>query len=334
MVRDAYASSLDHQNDRLDKRIQRLANTRPNLQNAERVMESILPVKGMMEPHHVPESSVEWVLLPHETLAWLQTAYPRMFSIHAGAKEGGVQDWWEGLRSSPSGQELWGLHPWLQRRTFQYLKFHVSLMLFDDAGPISNTSSSYVCVFYSLLGVGSDKQTRFLMATGLTGAHVEDKSWAPLMESFEKLAETKPEGVWGGILLFFGADLEYVCNKLGLPHFNAAEDMCSLGLANTTTMPHNNYHDDAEWRGTEVDNTTFLERLRRPLHACVAHPWFNIFTYRQDLLHMCHHQGVSSHFCANIQKRTGEELEKVGTPLPVAVSQCIQCGHGKVAHSG
>ena len=48
----------------------------------------------------VPESSVEWVLLPHEKLAWLQTACPRMFIIHAGAKEGGVQDWWEGLRSS------------------------------------------------------------------------------------------------------------------------------------------------------------------------------------------------------------------------------------------
>ena len=127
-----------------------------------------------------------------------------MFSIHAGAKEGGVEDWWEELRSSPSGKELWGLHPWLQRRTPQDLKSHVPLMMFDDAGPISNTSSSYARVFYSLLGVGSDKQTRFLMATGLTGAHVEDKSWAPLMESFEKLTDTKPEGVWGGILLFFG----------------------------------------------------------------------------------------------------------------------------------
>ena len=105
----------------------------------------------------VPESSVEWVLLPHETLAWLQTACPRMFSIHAGAKEGGVQDWWEGLRSSQSGKELWSLHPWLQRRTPQDLKFHVALMMFDDAGSISNISSNYVWVFYSLLGVGSDK---------------------------------------------------------------------------------------------------------------------------------------------------------------------------------
>ena len=169
VVRDAYASSLDHQNDRLDKRIQRLANTRPNLQNAERVMESILPLQGMMEPHHVPQSSVEWVLLPHETLAWLQTAYPKRFSIHAGAKEGGVQDWWEGLRSSQSGKELWSLHSWLQRRTPQDLKFHVPLMMFDDAGPISNTSSSYVCVFYSLLGVGSDKQTRSSWQQGSQG---------------------------------------------------------------------------------------------------------------------------------------------------------------------
>ena len=102
------------------------------------------------------------------------------------------------------------------------------------------------------------------------------------------------------MLLFFTGDLDYVSNVLGLPHFNSKENPCSLCLANTTNLQHNDWSQTAAWRGTEVNNLTCRARLRRPLHPLVAHPMFNYQTYRHDLLHMADHHGVISHVCANI----------------------------------
>ena len=69
------------------------------------------------------------------------------------------------------------------------LKWHLPLMLFDDAGPTSQTSSTFVRCLYSLLGVGSEGETRFLVATSLKEQGLPDESWTPLMNSFEELAQ-------------------------------------------------------------------------------------------------------------------------------------------------
>ena len=101
------------------------------------------------------------------------------------------------------------------------------------------------------------------------------------------------------MLVVWGADMDYTCNMLGLPHFNRRA-MCRLCLANTSTMPFNNFHHDAGWQGTRVDNTTFMNRLRQPLHPVVSHPWLNMFSYRRCALHMFDHHGLASHVIANI----------------------------------
>ena len=72
-----------------------------------------------------------------------------------------------------------------------------------------------------------------------------------------------------------GGDLDYTSNTLGLPHHNNAQDMCTLCLANTSDAPHNNFHQDAPWRSTIVDNETYLARVRQPRHPLVAHSLFN-----------------------------------------------------------
>ena len=100
------------------------------------------------------------------------------------------------------------------------------------------------------------------------------------MESFGKLAEPIDMHSWGGILLCVGADLDYICNVGGLPHYNATVNMCVCCLANTTDAPHNNFHQDAAWRRTVVDNNAFLARIRRPMHDLARHEVFNRYTYR------------------------------------------------------
>eukprot|EP00974_Lingulodinium_polyedra_P111157 10750322-Lingulodinium_polyedra.AAC.1 len=52
-----------------------------------------------------------------------------------GAPEEGIQGWWEQLAASNVGQQFWQLHPWLKDRCPADLKFHLPLMVFDDAGP-------------------------------------------------------------------------------------------------------------------------------------------------------------------------------------------------------
>ena len=135
-----------------------------------------------------------------------------------GAKPGGVQGFWENFKSSAAGKRMWRLHPWLQGREPSDLRWHLPLMLFDDAGPVSNISSTFVRCWYSVLGIGSDRETRYLCATGLKEASAtEDKSWSVIISQFGHLAQPAAAGSWGGILLFIGADMEYMCNMLGMP---------------------------------------------------------------------------------------------------------------------
>ena len=48
------------------------------------------------------------------------------------------------------------------------------------------------------------------------------------------------------------------------------------------------------------DNVRFMADFRMPLHPLVAHPWFNMHSYRFDLLHMMDHHGITSNIVANI----------------------------------
>lgn len=285
---------------RVDPRILRLAQTRSHGQRSRQVIDSILPMDGVLQTLRVPDSAVEHVLLPRTSFDWLQDNHPRRFEVHFGAKEGGVSDWWASLASSTQGQELWQMHPWLRGRTPEDLQYHVPVCVFDDAGPVSNSQSAYVRQWFSILGQGSDRETHLLLATGLAGTELEDKSWGPILESFAGLAGPQLQGRFGAILLFFCGDLDYVCNVMGLPHFNSELSPCSLCLANHSSRQHNDWSSTAAWRGTILNNRSFLVRLRRPLHPLVAHDLFNIHTFRHDLLHMSDHHGVISHVVANV----------------------------------
>ena len=204
------------------------------------------------------------------------------------------------MLSRDEGQAFWDAHPWLRGTTPVDHKWHLPLVLFDDAGPFSNTKSTYARQFYSLLGTGSEKESRILIATGVVNKSEEDKSWPIVLDSFSKLAHNKEPGSWGGILLFLGADLEYACNVVGLRHFNSAGEMCSLCLANSSDYPFNDLMGNAAYKATLVDNETFLNRLRHPLHPLAGHAIFNKWTYRHDNLHNLDHHGLAGHVIANI----------------------------------
>eukprot|EP00974_Lingulodinium_polyedra_P050053 4813753-Lingulodinium_polyedra.AAC.2 len=300
VVRRAHAFVEDIGSRGVDERVLRLARTASNLGNAERVVSSVAPLDGMPDPIEIPGSSVQWVLEPFVLFQWMKATVMQKFVTHLGATPGGLEDWWAKLQSTPAGRDFWELHPWLRQRSPGDLKWHVPAMLFDDFGPVTSTRSTMARVWYSLVGVGSERETRFLLCTGMKGGSLPDLSWPVIMNSFEQLSRPVGAGDWGAVLLFVGCDLEYACNVLGLPHFNATGNCCADCMADTEGVPFNNFHGAAAWRDTLKTNTQYLAAVRTPMHPLLAHPWFCKYSYRHDLLHMIDHHGVASHVIGNI----------------------------------
>ena len=271
MVRSARSYLDDHGKHKCSEAMRRLANTSTNIANAERAVESVLPLTNMVKLIGMEDerSTIQMVLPPFDTFHWLRKTCPLKFKLHFGAQDEGVQSWWQSFRNSTKGKQMWRCHPWLRGKSPRDLACHLPLMIFDDAGPISKTSSSFVRCFYSILGIGSEKETRILIGTGLKeGRPEDDKSWPMILNQFRQLAEPVPEGSWGGILLFVGADMEYMCNVLGMQHFNNNQ-CCAYCAANDSDIPHNDFSDAAEWRSTMKDNAAFCAAFRRPLHPVV-----------------------------------------------------------------
>lgn len=300
VVRNAATYVADHEPREVDRRVLRLANTAYNIGNAERVIESIVESDRLPATTRVEASLMHEVCLPFTLFHWLRTHNARKFATHLGAQPEGIKAWWEQYFSSDAGREHRRLHPWLRGKTATDLQWHLPLQLFDDAGPVSHTGSTSVRCWFSLLGHGGDKETRFLIGTAMKGDDVPDKSWEPILASFEELARPVAAGNWGAILLFVGCDLEYACNVLGLPHFNSPANACADCRANLTDMPVNNFHATAPWRATRKTNREYLASLRVPKHPLVAHPWFSRYSFRHDLLHMVDHHGVCSHVIGNV----------------------------------
>ena len=202
VVRNAQSAVLDGGSIATDPRVVRLAKCGRHLGNAERVVEGILPDMGLCAPVDVEDSTIHSVLQPHLVIPWLHSNNPDRFKIHLGGDETQVQQFWESFLERSACSEFRALHPWLRGRSPSDLRRHLPLMSFDDTGPVSAVHSSYARSWYSVIGKGAERETRFLVCAGLKDGSTEDRSCPIILESFRKLAEPKEEGQWGGILLF------------------------------------------------------------------------------------------------------------------------------------
>ena len=298
----------------VDEHIKRLAscNSDNKIGNAERMVKSIAPLDHF-PPTQSWEGSVNDGILPHHAFHWLRSMNGPKFAVHFGAR-GDVTWFWDAIRSTPQGRDMWDSNPFLRFKTPTDLRKHLPLMIFDDAGVTGKGKSAFCRTWYSLLGSGSDRETRVIMATAHKLNDSDDRSWPDILASFTELAKpTTDPDAWGGILLFFGADLEYICNVCGMKHYNS-NVICGYCLTNDTVHPHTDNSRGASWRATILKTTReFKDRFRQPLHPVVAHEWFTLYSYRLDCMHLNDHHGVISHLIGNI---FDIQLSDAHGPLP------------------
>ena len=306
-----------------DKRIIRIGHCASSIGNAQRMVESLIPLHLCPPMTRVAgDSSIQYIFNPFEMFHWLRRTNMLKFRTSMGARPDGLEAWWQGLLDRPVvGRRYWNANPLLRGKTPADLRYHVPLVMFDDAGPCSKTNSTYARQWYSIVGKGSDLDSRFLMATGIK-CDTRDHSWPELYAAFEKLAGPVEDREWGAVALFFGADLEYAGNDLGLASTSAAE-ICTFCGANTTDVPFNDLSRGAHWRGRVKDNAEFVACIRPrhddgSLHHLATKGWISKWTYRLCLMHVFDHNGVSGSIAANVFDTL---LKTVGGVVPGATIQ-------------
>ena len=84
------------------------------------------------------------------------------FKLRLGADPVEVEAFWSSLFASTDGKELQQLHPHLSGRTPHELRFSIPLIMHEDAGPYGAALSCHVASWSSVLGRGTELQTKYL----------------------------------------------------------------------------------------------------------------------------------------------------------------------------
>ena len=217
-----------------------------------------------------------------------------------------IQEFWEGLFSSPQGAELRRLHPNLRDKSPADLRYAIPLRLHEDAGPFSKGGSVNVISWSPLLAKGKELECKFIfcMYIKLAEQGAAEEAWREFIIDLVSLAEGMmgigepiigDDGVnWSGIMLFGGGDLEVECLSWGLASYNQAEsDCCGWCLGDRANRPLTDLRRKALWRQTEsMSNDMFMARLLEKNHPICRAPWCNKYFFRLDVMHVYDHHGI------------------------------------------
>ena len=213
----------------------------------------------------------------------------------------------------------------------EHLDLVVPLFIHVDAGPITKRLSTYILQWGSILGYGSELEQCFIMATWIADGDRSNEVYDELEWSLSCLSAGRfperdrhgvafPEDSWrhtvanqllapacGDVGLGFSAafiqlrgDLEWLCNGLGLNHFNSFNP-CGLCGADREDIPWVHFSTRAKWLETIYTVDGFLERYA----TADSHKLFRVAgmtpqTISIDLLHVLDHNGLTSNILGNL----------------------------------
>ena len=136
----------------------------------------------------IENSSWTHVVLPSQWVGLLINACPREFRLRLGADTDKTTEFWRGFFHSPLRRRAANAHPFLAGKTPTDLAHAIPCAVHEDAGPISKQLSGNCLSWSSMLGVGPEKLTKFIMATSVKQNTTDQAAWSAILEDFDMLA--------------------------------------------------------------------------------------------------------------------------------------------------
>ena len=203
--------------------------------------------------------------------------YPREFRLRFGADADKVRSFWDVFFSSDIRVQWAQEHSFLKGKAPRDLTRTIPLVLHQDAGPCSKTKSADCICFSSLLGEGSEKLTKWLLATFILDKSRDEKDtkvWQEILENLNA-AMTNGCGEWFFCTLFAKADEEQRSLKWGLPSYNDIHEICSECMCNRSNRPYTDLSRNARWRPTEsMTKQCYRARICDPKHPLATSLYF------------------------------------------------------------
>ena len=144
-------------------------------------LESLPPV-GIIDEVTDGNGSV-WThfIKPSRLFHAIETHYPRHFRGRLGADPPMVKTFWERFLGNRRRKTWAQDHVFIRGRTAAELKRAIPLVMHEDAGPCSKEQPACCISVSSLLGSGSEKVTKYLLATAVSVPMEDVKVWEDIL---------------------------------------------------------------------------------------------------------------------------------------------------------
>ena len=332
---DAYSDGARHD---MLRRLGRLGTGGQNPQNVHsQLMRMFKDRVGIKAITPLDASVQNCFIYPHDMFKMLWDLDPSAFKRRLCADKDKLFNFWSALLATPDGKRMARLHPHLKNKTAEDLRTTIPCSWHMDAGPVSKKQSAFALSWASILGLGSEREVRFLSSSWIKGSFPDlpEKVWEKLWESQEALADgVIPQGlegagsylardsdgtVWKCVFCSLLGDMECFQNDIGMRSYNYAS-MCAHCDANKSDLPFTELASSARWLRTRLTNPQFLASLRRPLHGLAAWPSFGYYYPRYDPLHVVDHKGVISKLWGSCVWSMVREPHLFGLVFPACVN--------------
>lgn len=274
---------------------------------------------------------IKCFLPPHELFGAIAREFPAEFAVRLGARRDRLAEFWQMFRQSIRGREYFDFNAELRNRSEEELSRLVPVVLHCDAGPYTKKKSCYVLSWGSLLGVGSEQESTYLIASWIDkkqNAQDEEALWPCLAQSLAAMSSFRyplgnldgtdfEPGTWrdrakgtllapaadgvgfGAVLLGLKADLEWYTNSMGWQGYNSAFP-CGLCRADRLGVPWHDPRETALWRTTVFNLIDYRDKYTAPgCHPVNHFVGVSGYTVFLDLLHICDYRGITSLVIAN-----------------------------------
>lgn len=109
----------------------------------------------------LPEGYVRAIIPPHRMFRYIHQTFANEFRIRMGAQPGHILTWWRKLFQTPLGHQLRTYHQQLIGKRPEDLQYTIPLVVHNDAAPYTKRKSASFTVWGSVLGIGSEIESRF-----------------------------------------------------------------------------------------------------------------------------------------------------------------------------